>query len=103
MDQSLKRLIEEVAFQETRKGYDRAEVDDFLDRAAALAGNVEGQLAQAIERGRAAEAQLKRAEAEREVALSAAPAAAAAPAKSDAQVTEEVARTLVLAQRTADA
>ncbi|MFN8017879.1 MAG: DivIVA domain-containing protein [Acidimicrobiales bacterium] len=109
MELTLKRLLEHAEFKKYRgKGYDPTEVDDFLDRAAAMAGKVEVQLTQAMEAAKAAgnggpspeqiEAEVERRVAER---LAAAPAPAAGP--SEDEIAEEARRTLALAQRTADA
>lgn len=111
MELTLKRLLEHAEFKKYRgKGYDPTEVDDFLDRAAAMAGKVEVQLTQALEQAKAAgsgaapasgpsEADIE-AEVERRVAdrLAKAPTA-----PSEEESAEEVRRTLVMAQRTADA
>ena len=108
MELTLKRLLEHAEFKKYRgKGYDPTEVDDFLDRAAAMAGKVEVQLTQALEAAKAAgnggptpeqvEAEVERRVAER---LAAAPAPSG-PSADD--IAEEARRTLALAQRTADA
>ena len=56
MELTLKRLLEHAEFKKYRgKGYDPTEVDDFLDRAAAMAGKVEVQLTQALEKAKAAD------------------------------------------------
>src|SRR3954468_18960871 len=55
MELTLKRLLEHAEFKKYRgKGYDPTEVDDFLDRAAAMAGKVEVQLTQALEKANGA-------------------------------------------------
>ena len=54
MELTLKRLLEHAEFKKYRgKGYDPTEVDDFLDKAAAMAGKVEVQLTQALEQAKA--------------------------------------------------
>ena len=96
MDLTPKQLIEDVEFREVRRGYDPAEVDAFLDRVAAAMGKLQQQLAEATARADSAEARAR--------AASAAPAPAQAPAGDPAAAgTEQLQRTLVLAQRTADA
>lgn len=94
------KLIEEAEFRETRKGYDRDQVDDFLEEAAASVAKLLSELAEARQRAAAAEAKLA-------AAGRGAPPATAAPAGPDPKAlednTEELKRTLVLAQRTADA
>lgn len=109
MELTLKRLLEHAEFKKYRgKGYDPTEVDDFLDRAAAMAGKVEVQLTQALEKAKAGgggggepvpevdiEAEVERRVAER---LAQAPSG-----PSEDESAEEVRRTLVMAQRTADA
>ncbi|QXC63456.1 DivIVA domain-containing protein [Aquihabitans sp. G128] len=118
MELTLKRLLEQAEFTETRKGYDRGQVDDFLDKAVAMATKVEARLTQALDQSKAAPsasgpsaAELE-AEVERRVQarLADLPAPAPAPVAHDApsgpsedETAEEVRRTLVLAQRTADA
>ena len=55
MEFTLKLLLEHAEFKKYRgKGYDPTEVDDFLDRATAMAGKVEVQLTQALEQAKAA-------------------------------------------------
>lgn len=109
MELTLKRLLEQAEFTETRKGYDRAEVDELLDRAVAMATKVEAKLTESIDRAKAAasmadsspaeiEAEVDRRVADRLEVASTGPASA-----SEDQMAEEVRRTIVLAQRTADA
>ena len=114
MELTLKRLHEHAEFKKYRgKGYDPTEVDDFLDRATAMAGKVEVQLTQALEQAKAAggpaadpaavEAEIERRVAE-QVAVKVAEQAAAAPTgPSEDETAQEAQRTLVMAQRTADA
>lgn len=111
MELTLKRLLEDAEFKKYRgKGYDPTEVDDFVDRAAAMAAKVEVQLTQALEQAKSAggsgpsgpsEAELE-AEIERRVAerIAAQPAPAG---QSEEESAEAVRRTIVMAQRTADA
>lgn len=118
MELTLKRLLENAEFKKYRgKGYDPTEVDDFLDRATAMAAKVEVQLTQALEQAKAGggapgpdpaavEAEIERRVAEQVAAQVAAQAAAqpAAPTgPSEDEVAAEAQRTLVMAQRTADA
>ena len=78
------QLLKEVKFSESWRGYDREEVDEFLERVGAGVAAVQGRLREAIDRAEAAEA--------RAIALG---------NRSEAE--ETLRRTLVLAQRTADA
>jgi len=124
MELTLKRLLEQAKFTTTRKGYDQDEVDDFLDRAVAMATKVEARLTQALadaDKGGAAapapaeapsgrsdeEIQAEIAsEVEKRVQIRVAELEAAAPKAAevdDTAAAEEAARTLLLAQRTADA
>ncbi len=89
MDLKPNQLIGDVEFQQVRRGYDPAEVDAFLDRIQAAMEKLTIQLAEARSRATAAEAQV--------VELSNRPAPEAGAG------TEQLQRTLVLAQRTADA
>lgn len=117
MELTLKRLLEQAEFTRAKRGYDANEVDDFLDRAVAMATKVEARLTQALEESKGppepkgpAPAEIE-AEVDRRVKarLAEAPAApapvpAAPPAlASEEETAEEVRRTIVLAQRTADA
>jgi len=110
MELTLKRLLEHAEFKKYRgKGYDPTEVDDFLDRATAMAAKVEVQLTQALEQAKAAgtagpdpaavEAEIERRVAERIAELP--PQEPSGP--SEDEVAAEAQRTLVMAQRTADA
>lgn len=110
MELTLKRLLEQAEFTQTRKGgYDQGEVDEFLDRAVAMATKVEAKLTETLAQPAApasagpSPADVE-AEVERRVAARLADATPAAPAgPSEEQVAAEVSRTIVLAQRTADA
>ena len=109
MELTLKRLLEHAEFKKYRgKGYDPTEVDDFLDRAAAMAGKVEVQLTQALEQAKSAgggagtgpdpdevEAEIERRVAERVAASPSGP--------SQDETAAQAQRTLAIAQRTADA
>jgi cell division initiation protein len=87
MDLTPKLLTEGTDFQQVRRGYDPDEVDDFLERVAAAVSRLQGQLVEANRRAEIAEAK----------------AAQAGPADTEGSPLEEMQRTLVLAQRTADA
>lgn len=78
------QLLKEVKFSESWRGYDRDEVDEFLERVGAGVALVQGRLREAIERAEAAESR-----------------AQSMGSRSEAE--ETLKRTLVLAQRTADA
>ena len=75
------QLLRDAEFREQRKGYDPAEVREFLARMADAVGRLQDEVASAQERANRAERRL----------LDASPEG------------EELSRTLVLAQRTADA
>jgi DivIVA domain-containing protein len=107
MELTPKLLTEDVDFRVAYRGYDRDEVDDFLERVAVAVGQLQQQLAEAVSRARSAEGRLK-------AGGAGAPAPAAAPAAAERapsparaaeaeDLNEELRRTLVLAQRTADA
>lgn len=132
-------LTDEIDFRIAVRGYDRNEVDDFLERVAIAVGQLQDQLAKAVERARRAESTLADRGAEpHDADLGAAPVAQVAPepvkeatpppvveaepvlpartagaAKEESmsrgaaqaetdELNEELRRTLVLAQRTAD-
>ena len=132
MELTLKRLLEQAKFTTTRKGYDQTEVDDFLDKAVAMATKVEARLTQALEEAKSAGGRADAAPAAESVAAVAAPvgpseeeiearisteveqrvkerlaAELASPdrpaAPHEEQGADEAHRTLLLAQRTADA
>ncbi len=114
MELTLKRLLEQAEFTQSRKGYDQNQVDDFLDRAVAMAAKVETRLTQAIEQAKDPAPGLSpvaagptpaevEAEIERRVAEQVANAATAPASPTEDESAEAVRRTIVLAQRTADA
>ncbi len=110
MELTLKRLLEQAEFADSRKGYDREEVNEFLDRAVAMATKVEAKLtetmgqAKAAGTGGAANVGPSPADVEAEVERRVAARLADVPSgPSDDEVADEVHRTIVLAQRTADA
>src|SRR6185503_2811549 len=91
------QVINEVEFHQKMRGYDPDEVDDFLERVAIAVEQFQEHIRSAEQRAIVAE---KRA-AELEKRVTSAPAPAA-PADA-VDETETIKRTLVLAQRTADA
>ena len=124
MELTPKLLTEDVDFRRAYRGYDPDEVDDFLERVAVAVGQLQTQLAEAVERARAAEGRVQQAQREADDARRQAahasqgapapapvasapapvdPASAAAAAREADDLNEELRRTLVLAQRTADA
>jgi DivIVA domain-containing protein len=78
------QVLEDVKFTTRARGYDRDEVDEFLERVGAGVAQVQSRLREAIQRAEAAEGR-----------------AMALGNRSEAE--ETLKRTLVLAQRTADA
>ncbi len=121
-------LTDEIDFRIAVRGYDRHEVDDFLERVAVAVGQLQSQLTKAVARAKTAEARVAELEAGGGVAATEAapatepvapekepsttrvepttpkaPPAAPVPATGgDEDLNEELRRTLVLAQRTAD-
>ncbi len=122
-------LTDEIDFRIAVRGYDRHEVDDFLERVAVAVGQLQSQLTKAVARAKTAEARVAELEggsgvAAREAqpeteAVSPVPESSPAAAETstpkappsapvpvvggDEDLNEELRRTLVLAQRTADA
>jgi len=90
------QVINEVEFHQKMRGYDPDEVDDFLERVAVAVGQLHDRVAGADERVAAAER--RAAELERRLRD-----AQSHPVASTEEETETIRRTLVLAQRTADA
>ena len=88
MDLTPKLLTEGTDFQQVRRGYDPDEVDDFLERVAAAVSRLQGQLVEANRRAEIAESNAAR---------------AGGQGEAEGPVVEEMQRTLILAQRTADA
>ncbi len=82
------KLLEDVEFREKFRGYDPEEVDDFLERVAIAFGQLHERLRDTGEQIEAANARAARAEAR---------------ARASADTDDVLRRTLVLAQRTADA
>lgn len=95
------QTLHAVEFREARRGgYNTRDVDDFIERVAAGVGHLNERVREAHARADAADARVI--ELQREVEeLRRRPAAASAPEVSDTD--ETLRRTLVLAQRTADA
>lgn len=89
------QVINEVEFRQKVRGYDPDEVDDFLERMAIAVAELQDRLRDATERA----AEVER----RQVGPVPRPAAAVAPRASEPDEIETIRRTLVLAQRTADA
>jgi len=86
------QVINEVEFHQKMRGYDPDEVDDFLERIAVAFEQLQERIRSAEQRAVAAE--------QRAAEVTRTPAAAG---PSEAEETETIRRTLVLAQRTADA
>jgi len=82
------KLLEDVEFREKFRGYDPEEVDEFLERVAVAFGQLQDSLRSANEQLESANSRAARAEAR---------------ARQSADTDETLRRTLVLAQRTADA
>ncbi len=89
------QVLHDVTFRSQRRGYDCDQVDDFLERIEAGVADLQLQLADANRRAEDAEGRA----AELETRLK----KAAAQGGGDAAAEESLRRTLVLAQRTADA
>jgi DivIVA domain-containing protein len=100
------QVINEVEFPLKVRGYDPDEVDDFLERMAVGVGQLQERLEQLSER--AATAERRTAELEKqakEAGAARAPAggqAAPQPVMTPAQETEQLSRTLAMAQRFVD-
>src|SRR5687768_5900062 len=106
------QVINEVEFSMARRGYDPDQVDEFLEKVAVAVGELTERLAELRERvataeRRADEAERRAAEQPERVVAAApvptpSPSAAAVSAAAEAEL-ETLKRTLLLAQRTADA
>lgn len=106
MELTLKRLLEQAEFNQVRRGgYDRDEVNALLDRAVAMAAKVEAKLTETLEDARRgtgpSEAEIE-AEVERRVEAALARSRSERTGPSEEEQAEEVARALLLAQRSAD-
>lgn len=90
------QLLHAAEFREARRGgYDTRDVDEFLERVAVGVGELQERLRDALQRADAAEARVADAEARaREAAMN---------VRDTTEADETLKRTLVLAQRTADA
>lgn len=96
------QVINEIEFHQKLRGYDPDEVDDFLERVAVAVGALQDRVREAAER--AADAERRIIELER--LQGAGPAAGEVPGPAATSLEEDaetMRRTLVLAQRTADA
>src|SRR5687767_10482468 len=82
------KLLEDVEFREKFRGYDPEEVDDFLERVAVAFGQLQDKTRDLSEQIESANARAARAEAR---------------ARDSSDTDDTLRRTLVLAQRTADA
>ena len=92
------QLIEQIDFSEKFRGYDPDQVDDFLERVGTTLATLQAQAADLQARAERAEAEA------RTLRDQPPPAPAAAPPKiSEEEAAAEATRTLILAQRTADA
>jgi DivIVA domain-containing protein len=93
------QVINEVEFHQKMRGYDPDEVDDFLERVAVAVDELLQRVRNAEERAAAAEWRGP----EPATRTREAPAPAASPLAAKGDDNESIRRTLVLAQRTADA
>ncbi|MDO8362910.1 MAG: DivIVA domain-containing protein [Actinomycetota bacterium] len=95
------QTIRSTGFKTVKKGYDPSEVDSFKDQVASVVEAAQNQATAMEARARAAVAKLQ--EVSQQVAAGPREAPVAAPAVSHTGDTEMISRTLLLAQRTADA
>ena len=93
------QTVRNTSFRVVKKGYDPDEVDAFKDQVATVVETAQNQATAMEARARAAVAKLQ--EVTSQVGAAPAPVQASAPAV--AGDTEVISRTLLLAQRTADA
>jgi DivIVA domain-containing protein len=96
------QTVRNTSFRVVKKGYDPDEVDAFKDQVATVVETAQNQATAMEARARAAVAKLQEVTSQ----MGATPAQAAAPAAAASSVsgdTEVISRTLLLAQRTADA
>ena len=63
MELTPKLLTDDVDFRIALRGYDKDEVDDFLERVAVAVGQLQEQLSSAVDRARKAEARAQQAQA----------------------------------------
>ncbi|MCB0956284.1 MAG: DivIVA domain-containing protein [Ilumatobacteraceae bacterium] len=101
------QTIRSTGFRTVKKGYDPSEVDAFKEQVAAAVETSQNQATAMEARARAAVAKLQEISQQvggkAEDRPAAAPAPAAAPTSTSSGDTEMISRTLLLAQRTADA
>lgn len=98
------QVINEVEFHQKMRGYDPDEVDDFLERVAVAVGQLQDKVREAADRTAVADRRAVELENRiRELQAKGAADRPAAAAADDAESTEAITRTLILAQRTADA
>ncbi len=99
------QVINEVEFSMARRGYDPDQVDEFLEKVAVAVGELHNRVGELRERVTAAErraAEIEQRGGERPERVPAGPSAAEMSAAAEAEL-ETLKRTLLLAQRTADA
>lgn len=97
--------LRSAAFEEARKGYDTAEVDEFIEEAAAGAEDLHRRLQKAVLKAKAAEDRIADAERRTEAAEARAAGVTESGGEGASKVDEEVEtlkRTLLQAQRFAD-
>ena len=82
------QLLKDVEFRQKVRGYDPDEVDDFLERVGLAFAQLQDRLREANDKVEAADARATRAEAR---------------VRDSSEIDDTLRRTLVLAQRTADA
>jgi len=91
------QTVRSAGFKTVKKGYDPAEVDDFKEKVAAAIETAQNQATAMEARARAAVAKLQ------EVSQQSTTATREAGGRSNEEDAETISRTLLLAQRTADA
>lgn len=101
------QVINEVEFSMARRGYDPDQVDEFLEKVAVAVGDLQDRITELRDRvgaaeRRVAEAERRAAERPERVVQATGPSAAEVSAAAEAEL-ETLKRTLLLAQRTADA
>jgi DivIVA domain-containing protein len=94
------QVINEVEFHQKMRGYDPDEVDDFLERVAVAVGALQDRMREAADRVTQAERRVTELE---QRMRDAPPGAVGSIPPSVEEEAETIRRTLVLAQRTADA
>src|SRR5918994_1649476 len=99
------QLIRETRFKQAKRGYDPAEVESFLEEAAAALETAQNEATAMEAKARAAVARLQELSRQAGDAPSGEAAAEAPPAdvaRTHVDESETISRTLLLAQRTAD-